>query len=114
MSNVDGSQWETKMNKLKDIIIENTNLRTDENLFQLSRGIAIVYIMPVLNSLIGIPPNRVYEEFITVFCSVSSTRIWKSRANCKFLQKMFFKTRRTRRSRVIKDTNSKFEAKSCR
>ena len=40
------------MSKPKDVIIENTNLKTDENLYELSRGIAIVDIMPVFNSLV--------------------------------------------------------------
>ena len=55
------------MSKLKDIIIENTNLRTDENLYELSRGITIVDIMSVLNSLVGILSSSTYEEFIRIF-----------------------------------------------
>ena len=40
--NADASQRETKKSKLIDIIIENTNLGIDENLYEPSRGIAIV------------------------------------------------------------------------
>ena len=39
--------------KLKDIIIENSNLRTDENLYEHSSGIAKVDIIAVLNNLVG-------------------------------------------------------------
>ena len=54
IASADGSRLKTKKSKLKDIIIENSNLRTDENLYELSRCTAIVDVMPVLNS----------EEFI--------------------------------------------------
>ena len=57
---------ETNKSKLKDII-ENTNLRTDENLYKLSRGITIVDIMSVLNSLVGILSSSTYKEFIRIF-----------------------------------------------
>ena len=66
-ANADGSWRETNMSKLKDIIIENTNLRTDKNLYELSRGITIVDIMSVLNSLVGILSSSTYEEFIRIF-----------------------------------------------
>ena len=42
IANADGSRWKRKKSKLKDIIIESTNLRTDKNLHKLSRGTAIV------------------------------------------------------------------------
>ena len=54
-ANADGSRWKITKSKLKDIIIENTNLRIDENLCKISRGTAIVHIMPVLNSLVSRP-----------------------------------------------------------
>ena len=61
--NADASQRETKKSKLIDIIIENTNLGIDENLYEPSRGIAIADSFPVLNSLVGIPSICMYEEF---------------------------------------------------
>ena len=67
IANADGSRRETKKNKLKNIITENTTLRTEENLYELSRGIAVVDIVPVLNSLVGIPSSCSYEEFIRIF-----------------------------------------------
>ena len=39
ITHADSSRRETKGSNLKGIIIENTNLRTDENLYELSRGI---------------------------------------------------------------------------
>ena len=53
-----------KESKSKDIIIENINLRTGENLYELSRGTVIVDIMPVLNSLVDTPSSCTHEKFI--------------------------------------------------
>ena len=50
IANANGSRREIKKSKLKDIITENTDLKTDEDLYELSRGRAIVDIMPVFNS----------------------------------------------------------------
>ena len=36
-------------------------------MYELSRGIAVVDIVPVLNSLVGIPSSCSYEEFIRIF-----------------------------------------------
>ena len=57
IANVGSSRQKRKKSKSKDIIIENTNLRTDENLCKLSRGTTIVDIIQLLNSLIGIPSS---------------------------------------------------------
>ena len=67
IANVDGSRMKTAKSKLKDIITENTNSGTDENLYEVSRGTAIVDIMPVLNSLVSIPSSYTYEELIIIF-----------------------------------------------
>ena len=40
--------------KLKDVIIENSKLRTDENLYKHSSGIAMVDVIAVLNNLVVI------------------------------------------------------------
>ena len=38
-------------------MIESSNLKTDENLYELSRGIAMVDNMPVFNTLVSIPSS---------------------------------------------------------
>ena len=43
-------------------MFENTNLRTDEKLHELSRGIAIGDILPVLNSLVELIADS-YKNF---------------------------------------------------
>ena len=67
ITNGDASGRKTKASKLKDVIIENTNLRTDKNMYELSRGTAIIDITPVMNSLVVIPSSSTYEEPIRIF-----------------------------------------------
>lgn len=68
IANADASLRKTNKSKPKDIIFENTNLRTDQKLHELSRGIAIADILPVLNSLVGIPSScKNLLEFIRIF-----------------------------------------------
>ena len=50
-----------------NIVIENTDFRTDENLYELSRGTLIVDIMTALNSLVVVTSSCIYEEFVRVF-----------------------------------------------
>ena len=47
IADVDDSRLKKKKSKLKDIIIKSTNLQTDKNLSEPSRGTAIVNIIPV-------------------------------------------------------------------
>ena len=56
-ANANGSRREIKKSKRKNIIIESSNLKTDENLHELSRGIAMVDNMPVFNTLVSIPSS---------------------------------------------------------
>ena len=63
--------------KLKDVIIESTNLRTDEHLYEFSRGTAIVNIIPVLSSLVDIPSSCALEKFIRIFVSIIKKNLEK-------------------------------------
>lgn len=68
IANADASLRKTNKSKPKDIIFENNNLRTDEKLHELSRGIAKDDILAVLNSLVGIPSSCTnLLEFIRIF-----------------------------------------------